>query len=164
MWAVLAWLSILAHTKQSVDEVMRGHWQRFGRSYYQRHDYENIPSDAADGMMSKLRGQLGSLVGTGMAGSRIRVADDFSYTDPVNGSVTKNQGTRLLLEEDGSRAIIRLSGTGTEGATLRLYFEAYSQGDIAANAAERIRPLSDALGELLELKARTGRNAPDVIT
>jgi phosphoglucomutase len=163
LWAVLAWLSILAHTKQSVSEVMAGHWQRFGRSYYQRHDYENIPSSAADAMMSKLRSELTSLVGKAMAGSRIRVADDFSYTDPVNGSVTKNQGTRLLLE-DGSRAIIRLSGTGTEGATLRLYFEAYSKDDVAANAADRIRPLSDALGELLDLKTRTGRNAPDVIT
>ncbi len=163
LWAVLAWLSILAHTKQSVSDVMKGHWQRFGRSYYQRHDYESIPTEAADAMMSKLRGQLASLVGTPMAGSTIKVADDFSYTDPVNGSITKNQGTRLLLE-DGSRAIIRLSGTGTEGATLRLYFEAYSKGTIDANAADRIRPLSDAVGTLLELKARTDRTAPDVIT
>jgi len=163
LWAVLAWLSILAHTGQSVDEVMKGHWQRFGRSYYQRHDYENISLDAANTMMAGLRAQLGSLVGREMAGPRIRVADDFSYTDPVNGSVTKNQGTRLLLE-DGSRAIIRLSGTGTEGATLRLYFEAYSKTDIAQDSAERIRPLSDAVGELLELKSRVGRAAPDVIT
>jgi phosphoglucomutase len=163
LWAVLAWLSILAHTKQSVREVMEGHWQRFGRSYYQRHDYENIASAAADTMMSGLRAQLGTLVGKEMAGSRIRVADDFSYTDPVNGSVTKNQGTRLLLE-DGSRAIIRLSGTGTEGATLRLYFEAYSKDDIAQDPSIRIRPLSDAVGALLELKSRVGRDAPDVIT
>jgi phosphoglucomutase len=163
LWAVLAWLSILAHTKQSVEEVMRGHWQRFGRSYYQRHDYESIPTEVADAMMSKLRGQLASLVGKEMAGSRIRVADDFSYTDPVNGSVTKNQGTRLLLE-DGSRAVIRLSGTGTEGATLRLYFEAYAKDDIAQDPGKRIQPLSDALGALLELKARVGRDAPDVIT
>ncbi len=163
LWAVLAWLSILAHTRQSVSDVMKGHWQRFGRSYYQRHDYENIPSAAADAMISKLRGQLTGLVGTDLAGSRIRVADDFAYTDPVNGSVTKNQGTRLLLE-DGSRAIIRLSGTGTEGATLRLYFESYSKDTIDASAAERIRPLSDAVGALLELKERKGRNVPDVIT
>ena len=98
-----------------------------------------------------------------MAGSRIRVADDFSYTDPVNGSVTKNQGTRLLLE-DGSRAVIRLSGTGTEGATLRLYFEAYSKDEIAQNPSERICPLADAVGALLELNARVGRAAPDVVT
>ncbi len=163
LWAVLAWLSILAHTRQSVSDVMQAHWQRFGRSYYQRHDYENIASEAADAMMSGLRAQLGTLPGTPMAGSRIRVADDFSYTDPVNGSVTNNQGTRLLLE-DGSRAIIRLSGTGTEGATLRLYFEAYSKDDIAQDSAERIRPLSDAVGALLELKTRAGRAAPDVIT
>jgi phosphoglucomutase len=163
LWAVLAWLSILAHTGQSVQEVMQDHWRRFGRSYYQRHDYESIPSDAADGMMSGLRSRLSALVGMEMAGSRIRVADDFSYTDPVNGSVTKNQGTRLLLE-DGSRAIIRLSGTGTEGATLRLYFEAYSKDDIAQEPSARIRPLADAVGELLELKTRVGRAAPDVIT
>jgi phosphoglucomutase len=163
LWAVLAWLSILAHTGQSVDEVMKGHWQRFGRSYYQRHDYESIPSAAADTMMAALRAQLASLVGTEMAGSRIRVADDFSYTDPVNGSVTKNQGTRLLLE-DGSRAVIRLSGTGTEGATLRLYFEAYSKDGIAQDPSIRIRPLSDAVGALIELKTKVGRAAPDVIT
>lgn len=163
LWAVLAWLSILAHTGQSVREVMLGHWRRFGRSYYQRHDYESIPSAGADAMMAKLRGQLGSFVGTEMAGSRIRVADDFSYTDPVSGAVTNHQGTRLLLD-DGSRAVIRLSGTGTEGATLRLYFEAYSKDDIAQDPSVRIRPLSDAVGALLELKMHTGRAAPDVIT
>lgn len=163
LWAVLAWLSILAHTGQSVQEVMQDHWRRFGRSYYQRHDYENISSSSADAMMSGLRSRLGTLVGMELAGSRIRVADDFSYTDPVNGSVTKNQGTRLLLE-DGSRAVIRLSGTGTEGATLRLYFEAYSKDDIAQDPSARIRPLAEAVGALLDLRARVGRDAPDVIT
>ena len=163
LWAVLAWLSILAHTGRSVSEVMQEHWERFGRSYYQRHDYESIPSAVADTMMAGLRAKLTSLVGTEMAASRIRVADDFSYTDPVNGSVTNNQGTRLLLE-DGSRAIIRLSGTGTEGATLRLYFEAYAKDDITQDPSVRIRPLSDAVGALLELKTKVGRAAPDVIT
>ena len=142
---------------------MQGHWQRFGRSYYQRHDYEGVPAEGADAMISALRGRLSSLVGLEIAGSRIRVADDFSYTDPINGSTTSNQGTRLLLE-DGSRAIIRLSGTGTEGATLRLYFESYSKDDVAGSPAERIGPLADAVGELLQLKARVGRSAPDVVT
>ncbi len=163
LWAVLAWLSILEHTGKSVGEVMQDHWMRFGRSYYQRHDYENIPSEAANAMMSELRGRLGSLQGNAMAGSQIKVADDFSYTDLVTGSVSKNQGTRLLLE-DGSRAIIRLSGTGTEGATLRLYFESYSNDHIAQEPSEKIRPLSDAVGALLDLQSRTGRSAPDVIT
>lgn len=163
LWAVLAWLSILAHTGKSVRQVMEDHWRRFGRSYYQRHDYENISADGANGMVAALRKRLPALAGLPLAGSRIHLADDFAYTDPVTGAATSNQGTRLLLE-DGSRAIVRLSGTGTEGATLRLYFEKYDKDDVLGDAAERIRPLSDAVGELLGLREATGRTAPDVIT
>jgi phosphoglucomutase len=163
LWAVLAWLSILEHTRKPVDQILREHWQRFGRSYYQRHDYEGVPADAANKMIADLRTAMARLPGASFASSRIKTADDFAYTDPVNGSVTANQGIRLLLE-DGSRVILRLSGTGTEGATLRVYFEAYSKDDIAQDPAARIAPLADALDGLTNLRAALGRNAPDVIT
>jgi phosphoglucomutase len=114
-------------------------------------------------MFADLRGKLGSLAGTPLAGSKISRADDFSYTDPVNGATAANQGTRVFLE-DGSRVILRLSGTGTEGATLRMYFESYSKDDIAQDAEVKIRPLAAAVCALLDLEARLGRKAPDVIT
>jgi phosphoglucomutase len=146
-----------------VNQILREHWQRFGRSYYQRHDYEGVSADAANTMVASLRTRMPKLDGAGFANSRIKIADDFAYTDPVNGAVTENQGIRLLLH-DGSRVVLRLSGTGTEGATLRVYFEAYSKDDIAQNPADRIAPLADALDELTNLRATLGRNAPDVIT
>ncbi len=163
LWAVLAWLSILAHTGKSVDQVLRDHWTKFGRSYYQRYDYEGVSAEGANAMFADLRGKLGSLAGTPLAGSKISRADDFSYTDPVNGATAANQGTRVFLE-DGSRVILRLSGTGTEGATLRMYFESYSKDDIAQDAEVKIRPLAAAVCALLDLEARLGRKAPDVIT
>ncbi len=163
LWAVLAWLSILEHTRKPVDQILREHWQRFGRSYYQRHDYEGVPADAANTMIANLRTRMSKLPGTSFASSRIKTADDFAYTDPVSGSVTANQGIRLLLE-DGSRVILRLSGTGTEGATLRVYFEQYSKTDIAQDPGARIAPLADALDGLTSLRALLGRNAPDVVT
>ena len=163
LWAVLAWLSILAHTGKSVEQVLRDHWTRFGRSYYQRYDYEGVPSDAANAMFADLRARLGTLAGTPLAGSRIAAADDFSYTDPVNGSTAANQGTRIFLD-DGSRVILRLSGTGTEGATLRVYFESYSKDNIAQDADAKIRPLASAVSALLDFEGRLGRSVPDVIT
>jgi phosphoglucomutase len=163
LWAVLAWLSILAHTGKSVDQVLRNHWAKFGRSYYQRYDYEGVSAEAANAMFADLKTRLGSLTGTPLAGSRISRADDFQYTDPVNGATASNQGTRIFLE-DGSRVILRLSGTGTEGATLRAYFESYSKDDVAQDAGAKIRPLAAAIGELLGLETRLGRKAPDVIT
>ena len=163
LWAVLAWLSILAHTGKSVDQVLRDHWSKFGRSYYQRYDYEGVSAEGANAMFADLRAKLGSLAGTPLAGSRIARADDFSYTDPVNGATASNQGTRIFLE-DGSRVILRLSGTGTEGATLRAYFESYSKDNIAQDADAMIRPLAQAVSTLLDLEGRLGRKAPDVIT
>lgn len=163
LWAVLAWLSILEHTGKSVREVMEQHWTRFGRSYYQRHDYEGVSAEGASAMLAGLKNRLASLPGHAMAGSKIQVADDFRYTDPVNGATSANQGVRLVLE-DGSRAVIRLSGTGTEGATLRLYFEKYDRDDVLGDAAVKVGGIAEAVGELMGLRAATGRTAPDVIT
>lgn len=163
LWAVLAWLSILEHTRKPVSQILREHWQRFGRSYYQRHDYEGVPADAAGSMIGDLRTNMRRLPGTAFGSSTINAADDFAYTDPISGAVTTNQGIRLLLD-DGSRVILRLSGTGTEGATLRVYFEAYSKTDIAQDPAVRIAPLAEALDRLTNLRTVLGRAAPDVIT
>lgn len=163
LWAVLCWLSIQAATKQSVAEIARDHWRRFGRSYYQRHDYEGLEVAPATGMIDALRGKLSSLIGSPLAGSRVANADDFSYTDPVDGSVSAKQGLRILLE-DGSRIVCRLSGTGTEGATLRIYLERYLKDDGSKDVAELLAPLRDAARELLELHERCGRDEPSVIT
>jgi phosphoglucomutase len=163
LWAVLCWLSILAVTRKPVEEVVREHWQRFGRSYYQRHDYEGLEVKPATEMMDAMRDKLQTLSGTAMGGSRIKEADDFSYTDPVDGSVSAHQGIRLLLE-DGSRVICRLSGTGTEGATLRLYVERYLKDGGAGDIEEVLAPLAQAARELLELRERFGSDEPTIIT
>jgi phosphoglucomutase len=163
LWAVLCWLSVLAATKKSVAEIARDHWQRFGRSYYQRHDYEGLEVAPATAMIDALRGKLSSLIDSPLAGSRVKNADDFSYTDPVDGSVSAKQGLRILLE-DGSRIVCRLSGTGTEGATLRIYLERYLKDDGSKDVVEVLAPLRDAARGLLELRERCGRDEPTVIT
>ena len=163
LWAVMCWLSIIASTRKQVSQLVREHWQRFGRSYYQRHDYEGLELQAASEMVEALRAKLPGLVGKAAAGSRISVADDFSYTDPVDHSVSAHQGVRLLLE-DGSRIVCRLSGTGTEGATLRLYVERYLQDGGEGDIENLLAPLAQTARELLELKERCGRETPTVIT
>jgi phosphoglucomutase len=166
LWAVLFWLNILAARRgESVEQIVRAHWARFGRNYYTRHDYEAVPTDAAAGVMVHLRSRLGTLPGSELAGRRVAAADDFTYHDPVDGSVSTGQGLRVLLA-DGSRVVYRLSGTGTEGATLRLYVEAYepdpARQDQDAQAA--LAGLVDAALALAELRERTGREAPTVVT
>jgi len=163
LWAVLCWLSILAAKRQSVAEVLGQHWRRFGRSYYQRHDYEGLNAEAAGRMIAALREKLPTLTGTDFAGSQIKSADDFSYTDPVDASVSAKQGIRLLLA-DGSRVICRLSGTGTEGATLRLYLERYQADGGEGEVNEILAPLVQAARELLELSKYCGRDEPTIIT
>ena len=163
LWAVLCWLSVLAATGQSVEEVVRAHWRRYGRSYYQRHDYEGLEVAPATEMVGALRDKLPSLAGRALAGSSVRHADDFSYTDPVDGGVSANQGLRVLLE-DGSRIVCRLSGTGTQGATLRVYVERYLREGGDADISEVLAPLARAARELLELRARFGTDEPTVIT
>jgi phosphoglucomutase len=163
LWAVLAWLSILAKTRKSVAEVVHDHWRRFGRSYFQRHDYEGLDAAAARDMLEALRGKLTKLPAQPFASSHIQRADEFSYTDPVDGSVTERQGIRIFLA-DGSRAVCRLSGTGTQGATLRIYLERYHHVRLNEDVSEFLRPMAEAMNRLLEIRDHCGRTDPDVIT
>ena len=165
LWAVLFWLQILARRGCSVAEIMADHWQRFGRHYYSRHDYEAIDTGAAHGLYDRLREMGPGLVGAGFAGRTIAVADDFSYRDPVDNSLTSGQGLRLLLN-DGSRVVFRLSGTGTQGATLRLYLESYvaSGGNLNQDPQLALAGLISAADQLAEIKTRTGMEQPTVIT
>ena len=165
LWAVLAWLNLLAVRKQSVADIVREHWAKYGRDYYSRHDYEGMTLAIGDGIMAHLRGQLNDLTGQAFAGSTVRLADDFSYTDPVDGSVSPNQGIRIIFE-NGSRIVFRLSGTGTEGATLRIYLERYEpdatqHGHDPQVALKDLIELAEQLGEV---KKRSGMAAPTVIT
>ncbi len=161
LWAVLLWLNILAKRRQSVADIVREHWRSFGRNYYTRHDYEEVDADAANGLMQDLRKVLGRL--PGMQG--ITAADDFAYDDPVDGSRTTSQGIRVMFD-GGSRIVYRLSGTGTAGATLRVYIERF-EPDPARHGLETQAALDDLIQlsrTLAGIKARTGRAAPSVIT
>ena len=165
VWAVLFWLNILAVRKLSVEQILRDHWQRFGRNYYSRHDYEGVDSAAANGLVAHLRESLGDLPGKTVAGLQIATADDFAYTDPVDGSVSKEQGIRIGLA-DGSRIVFRLSGTGTEGATLRVYLERF-EADPSQHAIETQQALAGLVAladQLAGIRERTGRTQPTVIT
>jgi phosphoglucomutase len=162
LWAVLAWLSILACERKSVTSVAQDHWRRFGRSYFQRCDYEALDPAAAARMLEQLRAQLPSLSQAPLASSVVAQADDFSYTDPVDGSVSSRQGIRILLE-DGSRIVCRLSGTGTEGATLRVYLERFRTGGDGSESVV-LEPLMQAALNLLKIRERFGRVKPDVVT
>jgi phosphoglucomutase len=165
LWAVLFWLNILAVKKQSVEEIVKDHWKTYGRNYYSRHDYEAVESDRANAMMDHLQGQLSSLPGKTFHGYTVEFADNFAYTDPVDGSVAKNQGVRIGFT-NGSRIVFRLSGTGTSGATIRLYVEQY-EPDPAKHNQDTQAALADLIqiaDEVAQLKATTGRNEPTVIT
>ena len=165
LWAVLFWLAILAARRESVETIVRDHWHRFGRSYYTRHDYEEIPSDAARGVMDRVRARLAALPGERLAEDIVATADDFSYRDPIDDSVSAGQGLRVIFAS-GARIIFRLSGTGTAGATLRLYVERY-EPDVARqglDVQEALGPYIAAALALSELRERTGRDAPTVIT
>ena len=165
LWAVLFWLNVVAARGESVADILHAHWARFGRHYYQRHDYEEIPADAAAALMADLRARLASLAGTTLAGRRVRMADDFAYVDPVDGSTSERQGVRILFE-DGARIVYRLSGTGTAGATLRIYVERY-EPDAARQQLDPADALADLVAAALDLAdvtARTGRERATVIT
>jgi phosphoglucomutase len=163
LWAVLLWLNIIAKRKQSAKDIVESHWKEFGRNYYSRHDYEEVDADYAVGLMKALRDQLPKLKGSKAAGGTIAAADDFEYLDPVDGSVSKSQGIRLLFE-DGSRIVYRLSGTGTAGATLRVYIEKYDAKNLALETQTALAPLIDYADKVAGIKARTGRSEPSVIT
>ncbi|TCD55856.1 alpha-D-glucose phosphate-specific phosphoglucomutase [Synechococcus sp. BS56D] len=165
LWAVLFWLQILAERRCSVAEIMASHWGRFGRHYYSRHDYEAVASEAAHGLYDRLEDMLPNLAGQSFAGRSISVADNFSYTDPIDGSVTGGQGLRILLE-DGSRVVVRLSGTGTKGATIRVYLESYvpSSGDLQQDPQVALAEMINSINALAEIQQRTGMDRPTVIT
>jgi len=165
LWAVLFWMSLQGATGRSVESLVREHWRTYGRNYYSRHDYESIPNTVADALMADLRAGLTGLQGRRLGARSVVIADDFSYTDPVDGSVSAKQGVRLIFD-DGARVIFRLSGTGTEGATLRLYLERYE-----ADPASQDLPVQEALAtltaiaeEVAGIRARTGMDGPSVAT
>ncbi len=165
LWAVLLWLNILAKRRQGVSEIVKEHWRIHGRNYYSRHDYEEIDEAAAQGLVRRLRDCLVRLKGTSLGGLVVSGADDFAYEDPVDGSRTSGQGIRILFE-DGSRIVYRLSGTGTAGATLRVYIERY-EPDPTKHGLETQAALAPLIGlsrSLAEIESRTGRPAPSVIT
>jgi phosphoglucomutase len=165
LWAVLFWLNLLAVKQKSVESVVREHWGMFGRNYYTRHDYEGIDKAAAEGLMEHLRGMLPDLPGKRLDAYTVDYADDFTYTDPVDGSVSEHQGIRIGFK-DGSRIVYRLSGTGTQGATLRVYLEAFEpeSSKQQRETAEMMGPLVAISTSLAEIEQRTGRQAPSVIT
>src|SRR5882757_6624466 len=165
LWAVLLWLNILAVRGESAKQVVTEHWATYGRNYYSRHDYEEVETERANALVDELRAKLGSLPGTSVRGLKIANADDFAYHDPVDGSVSKNQGIRILFE-GGSRVVFRLSGTGTSGATLRVYIERYepdkSRHDL--DTQEALADLIAAPYDIAGMKSHAGRNKPSVIT
>ena len=163
LWAVLLWLNILAATGKSVDGIARGHWATYGRNYYARHDYEGVDSAAADALMGELRGKLVTLPGTAFGDLIVEAADDFAYEDQTDGSVSRNQGIRVLFE-GGSRVVFRLSGTGTSGATLRVYLERYSADELDRDTTEMLADIAQAADRIAGIVRHTGREAPDVVT
>ncbi len=166
LWAVLLWLNIVAARKQSVDEIVREHWATYGRNYYTRHDYEEVDAAIASALVNDLRAQLPGLVGRNFGEDlQVAYADDFNYLDPVDGSTSARQGIRIGFT-DGSRIVLRLSGTGTVGATLRLYLERYEAADGRHDLDTQLalEPLIALSEQIAGVKQRTGRQEPSVIT
>ena len=165
LWAVLFWLDVLASRKQSLEQIVRAHWSEYGRTFFTRHDYEALPTGQADAMMGELQERLSSLAGSNVAGHDILSVDNFSYLDPVDGSESSGQGVRVFVA-GGGRIVYRLSGTGTEGATLRVYIESH-RADAASHDEDPQRALAslvDAARDIIGLERHTGRVEPDVIT
>ena len=165
LWAVLFWLHILARRRASVREILTAHWAEYGRDYYTRHDYEDVDRTAAEALVANLRGRLPDLPGRRFGALTVAGADDFSYRDPVDGSTASGQGLRIFFEED-ARAVFRLSGTGTVGATLRVYLERYEagSGELHLDPQQALAPVIAAAGEIAGIRARLGRETPDVRT
>lgn len=165
LWAVLFWLNLIAVTGKSVEQLVRELWAEHGRCVYSRHDYEGIPTERADALMRELRAALPELPGKRLAGEPVAVADDFAYTDPVDGSVSSRQGVRIILQ-GGSRVVFRLSGTGTEGATLRIYLERHepdpARHDLPAQQA--LAPLIALAEQVARVRHYTGMDTPSVMT
>lgn len=165
LWAVLLWLNVLAVRGESVKQIVTEHWSEYGRNYYSRHDYEEVESVAANRLIEELRAKLASLPGTEVSGMKIAAADDFAYHDPVDNSVSRNQGIRIMFE-GGSRVVFRLSGTGTSGATLRVYIERYEpdRSRQGLETQEALKDLIAAAETIAGIRAHTGRSRPSVIT
>ena len=165
LWAVLMWLNILAATRKPVTEIMSDHWQTYGRNYYSRHDYEAVESDIANLLITDLTARLDDLPGTGFAGLTVEHADQFAYTDPVDGSTATGQGIRIMFT-GGARVVLRLSGTGTKGATLRVYLERLETdpSQLGLNVEEALASVVAAADAIAEIRSRTGRDGPDVKT
>ena len=164
LWAVLFWLSILARRRKSVAELAREHWATYGRNYYTRHDFDEVDLSAAQGLMAHMREATATLPGKAFGALTVEAADDFAYHDPVDGSDAKNQGVRVMFK-GGSRIVYRLSGTGTVGATLRVYIERYEPptGDLGEETQAALTDLIALSRSLAEIEKRTGRTAPSVI-
>jgi phosphoglucomutase len=161
LWAVLAWMNILALTGQSLPELTQAHWRRYGRHYYQRHDYENLDGDIADRVISKLRERLKTLPGQGFDDLEVTAADDFAYTDPIDGSRAEGQGLRVVFGDE-ARVMLRRSGTGTGAATLRLYLERFRREVIDDKAS--LEPVAAIAEQITQLRVLSGRQQPDVVT
>ncbi len=164
-WAVLFWLDVLAARGESVADIVRGHWRHFGRDYYTRHDYEGVDAERAQELMERLRTTVGELMGRRFGTYEVVGGDDFSYTDPVDGSTSDAQGIRILFK-NGSRIVYRLSGTGTEGATLRVYIERHEPDPERQDQDPQValKDLIQVADDIAEIRDRTGRSRPDVIT
>ena len=165
LWAVLFWLNILAVRQQSVEQIVTEHWQKYGRNYYSRHDYEGVESDRAATLMQNLQSAIPNLKGKKFGNYEVEYSDNFSYTDPVDGSISKNQGVRIGFT-DGSRIVFRLSGTGTQGATLRVYIESY-EADVAKQNLDPQQALAELIAiadEVAQIRNFTGMEKPTVIT
>jgi phosphoglucomutase len=164
LWAVLFWLGILAERRLTVADILRDHWRRYGRDFYARHDYEGLPAERADTLIERLRNSLGGLPGRSFGDLTIADADDFAYRDPVDGALSEHQGIRIGCT-GGARIVYRLSGTGTEGATLRVYLESH-EPDAARHgqdAGAALAPLAAAAAAIADIAAVTGRSHPSVI-
>lgn len=163
VWAVLMWLNIMASTGKSVPQIMQAHWEKFGRNYYSRHDFEAIESDKADAMITALRGALAGIQGQTFGGLTVEAADDYAYLDPVDGSTSAHQGVRVVFK-GGARFVVRLSGTGTSGATLRLYVEKLDLTDFNQDPQEALADVLKVAHEIIQIESFSGRTAPDVVT
>ena len=165
VWAVLFWLNLVAETNKSIDQLVVEHWQKFGRNFYSRHDYESIDSEIANKIMVSLRQNLPNLVANQFNGESIEIAEDFSYTDPIDGSVSNYQGIRIIFA-NGSRIVFRLSGTGTQGSTLRIYLEKYQadSSKFAVSTQQTLADLIDIAEQLTKIKSLTGMKEPTVVT
>ncbi len=165
LWAVLAWINVLAASGLSMRDLAQQHWQKFGRHYFVRHDYEELPAAAANSVMQGLSARMTSMVGNRFGDWTVTLADEFAYTDPIDGSRTAGQGLRIVFG-DAARIVVRLSGTGTSGATLRLYLERYENApaELARNPGEMLAPLAGIIAEIGRIAELTGRKEPDVVT